>query len=62
MLKNKKFLNNKGFAVSIILYSISTLVVIVLMLILAVEATNIRNTSNMSDKIKQEVSGLEVRS
>lgn len=62
MLKNKKFLNNKGFAVSIILYSISTLVVIVLMLILAVEATNVRNTSNMSDKIKQEVSGLEVRS
>lgn len=52
-------LNNKGFAISIILYSISAVIILVLLLILAVERTNVNNTTNMSDKIKEELSGLK---
>ena len=54
-------LNNKGFAVSIMLYSISALIVLILLLIVAINVANIKNTSNMSDEIKEEVSRLEVR-
>ena len=53
-------LNNKGFAVSVILYSISAVIIIVLLLILAVDAANIHNSDNMSDQVKEEVSGLGV--
>ena len=53
-------LDNKGFAVSVILYSISAVIVVVLLLILAVDAANVHNTGNMADKIKEEVSGLGV--
>lgn len=53
-------LNNKGFAVSIILYSISAIIIVVLLLILAVNATNVHNTGNMADQIKEEVSGLGI--
>lgn len=53
-------LNNKGFAVSIILYSISAIIIVVLLLILAVSATNAHNTRDISDKVKQEISGLTV--
>ncbi len=54
-------LNNKGFAISIILYSISAVIVIVLLLIIAVDATNVHNTGNMADEIKEEISdwGIE---
>ena len=52
-------LNNKGFAVSIILYSISAVIVLILILILAVDKANVRNEINMSDKIKEELSGLK---
>lgn len=51
-------LNNKGFAVSIILYSITAVIVVVLMLILAVSASNARNTNNLANQIKEELSGL----
>lgn len=54
-------LNNKGFAVSVILYSISAVIVVVLFLILSVTASNVHNTSNMSDEIKKEISGLEMK-
>ena len=53
-------LNNKGFAVSIILYSISAVVIVVLLLILAVDAANAHNTNDMANKIKEEVSGLDI--
>ncbi len=51
-------LNNKGFAVSIVLYSVSAIIIIVLLLILTVDATIVHNTRNQSDKIKEELSGL----
>ena len=54
-------LNNKGFAVSIILYSISAVIVVVLFLILSVTASNVHNKSNMADEIKKELSGLEIK-
>lgn len=53
-------LNNKGFAVSIILYSISAVIVVVLLLIVAVDAANVHNTGNMADEIKEEVSGIGI--
>lgn len=52
-------LNNKGFAVSIILYSISAIIIVVLFLILAIDAANIHNVSNQANEIKKELSGLE---
>lgn len=48
-------LNNKGFAVSVILYSVSALVILVLLLILAVDSFNVKNSTNMSDEIKSEI-------
>lgn len=51
-------LNNKGFAVSVILYSISVVIIAVFLLILAVDAANVHNTGNMADQIKEEVSGI----
>lgn len=54
-------LNNKGFAVSVILYSISAIIIVVMFLILSVVASNVHNTSNMADEIKKEISGLEIK-
>ena len=55
-----KKLNNKGFAVSIILYSISAIIITVLLLIIAVEAVRVRNVNNMINEIKQEISNLGI--
>lgn len=52
-------LNNKGFAISIVLYSITAVVIVVLMLIVGIDAANIHNTADMSEEIKKEVSGLD---
>ena len=51
-------LNNKGFAASIILYSIAAVVIVVLLLIVAVDRASVNNTGNMADDIKKQVSGL----
>ena len=51
-------LNNKGFAVSIVLYSVSAIIIVVLLLILVVDATTVHNVSNQGNKIKEELSGL----
>lgn len=53
-------LNNKGFAVSIVLYSISAVVILVLLLILAVELSNAKNSSNLAEQIKENISGLSL--
>lgn len=53
-------LNNKGFAISIILYSISAIIVVILLMILAVNATNTHNKDNMVDEIKQKVSEIGI--
>ena len=52
-------LNNKGFAASIILYSIVAIIVTVLILILSVYAINIHNKSTLSDNIKENIGVLE---
>lgn len=52
-------LNNKGFAVSIVLYSISSIVIVVLLLILAVDAVNLRNATTLTDAVKENISGLD---
>lgn len=48
-------LNNKGFAISIILYSISAIIMVVLLLIVGINASNFHNTGNMSDEIKESL-------
>lgn len=53
-------LNKKGFAVSIILYSISAIIVVVLLLIVAIYAANVHNNGNLTDEIKEEVSGIGI--
>lgn len=53
-------LNNKGFAVSIILYSISAIIITILLLIIAVEASRVHNVSDMATEIKKEISGLNI--
>lgn len=52
-------LNNKGFAISIVLYSITAVVIVILLLIIGIDAANFHNTSNMTEEIKKEVSGLD---
>lgn len=52
-------LNNKGFAVSVILYSITAILVLVLFLILGLNSVNNRNKDSMSDAIKEQLSGLD---
>ena len=49
-------LNNKGFAASIILYSIIAVIIIVLILILAIYATNTHNKSSLGDTVKEKIS------
>ena len=48
-------LNNKGFAASIILYSMIAVIIVVLLLILAVYASNVHNKSNLGDEVKQNI-------
>ena len=52
-------LNNKGFAASIILYSIVAIIVTVLILILSVYAMNIHNKTSLSDDVKENIGVLE---
>mgnify|MGYP001058413936 CR=1 FL=1 len=53
-------LNNKGFAVSIILYSISAIIIVILLMILAVNATNAHNHENMVEEIKKKISEIGI--
>ena len=52
-------LNNKGFAVSIILYSIIAVIILTLLLILVIYTTNIRTKMSLSDHIKEKISGTQ---
>ena len=52
-------LNNKGFAVSIILYSMIAVITIVLVLIVTIYATNVHNKLSQADSVKQKISGLQ---
>lgn len=49
-------MNNKGFAVSMILYSIMALLVFVMLLILGVNAASVRNKNNIAEDIKEDLS------
>jgi len=53
-----KKLNEKGFAVSVILYASATILVLVLILILSVLSTSSKNTLNLVDRVKEQVSGV----
>ena len=55
----KRVLNNKGFAVSAILYTAVTLVVLVLILIISILSTIWKSKSLIVDDIKKDVSGIE---
>ena len=52
-------LNNKGFAASIILYSIVAIIVTIFILILSIYAINIHNKTALSDKVKENIGVLE---
>ncbi len=52
-------LNNRGFAVSIILYSAVTLLIIILFLILSILSTELNNKKVLTDDIKESVSGKD---
>lgn len=53
-------LNNKGFAISIVLYSMSAIIILILILILGIYATNIHNTEDTAEKIKEQVSSIGI--
>ena len=52
-------LNNKGFAVSIILYSMIAVITIVLLLIVSIYATNVHNKLTQADRVKEKISNLQ---
>ena len=51
-----KKLNNKGFAVSIILYSIIAIILLIFVITVSVYATNLHNKTSQIDGIKQKIS------
>ncbi len=53
-----KKLNEKGFAVAVILYASATILVLVLILILSVLSTSSKNTLSLVDMVKEQVSGV----
>ena len=55
-----KKLNNKGFAVSVILYSIVAVIILILLMTVSLYATNIHNKSDQVDSIKEKISKLEL--
>ena len=58
-MKKLSKLNNKGFAVSVILYTSVALVVLILFIIVSILSTNNKNKTLISDSIKKDVSGIE---
>ncbi|MDD6224362.1 MAG: hypothetical protein PUB18_05110 [bacterium] len=58
-MKKLKKLNNKGFAVSVILYTAVTLVILILLLILSILSTNTKVNDTIVDNIKEKVSSFE---
>lgn len=60
-MRKKINLNNKGFAVSVILYTAVTLVIIILLLIISILSTSSNNKKILVDDIKESVSGSENR-
>lgn len=52
-------LNNKGFAASTILYSAIAVLILVLLLILSIYATNSHNKTTQADEIKENISKKE---
>lgn len=56
--KKMRKLNNHGFAVSIVLYASATIIVLVLVIILSVLSSTNKGTLDLSDMVKEEVSGV----
>ena len=57
---NMRKLNNKGFAVSIILYSIIAVILLIFMITVSVYATNLHNKTSQVDNIKERISKLDL--
>lgn len=55
-----KRLNNKGFAVSVILYSVITVILLILLMTVSINATNIHNKTTQVDQIKENISKLDL--
>lgn len=55
-----KKLNNKGFAVSIILYSIVAIILLIFTITISVYATNLHNKTSQVDNIKENLSKLDL--
>ena len=55
-----KKLNDKVFAVSVILYSIVTVILLILLMTVSIYATNVHNKSNQVDSIKEKISKLDL--
>ena len=55
-----KRINNKGFAVSVILYSIISVILLIFLITVSIYATNIHNKSAQVDDIKESISKLEL--
>lgn len=53
-----KRIDNRGFAVTVMLYTSFTIVVLVFILILSVLSTNNKNTLDLADMVKEQVSGV----
>ena len=51
-------LNNKGFAVSIILYAAIAIIAVVLLLVLAVISASSNSEDDLVNKVKEEASGI----
>lgn len=57
-MKIRKYLDNKGFAVSVILYTSIILVFIIMLTLVSVLSAGNRNRTLISDAIKEDVSGV----
>ena len=55
MKRKSKKLNNKGFAISSVLYSLLIMVFLIVMLMMGMMASNRRNTHKLVDQIEEEL-------
>lgn len=53
-----KKINNQGFAVTVMLYTSLSIIVLIMILLLSVLSTNNKNTLDLADMVKEQVSGV----
>ena len=62
MKRKSKKLNNKGFAISSVLYSLLIMVFLIVMLMMGMMASNRRNTHKLVDQIEEELNRYSLSS